>query len=252
MEWMGIVGPSAEPESTVVGATVLGGIIVVSGIMGGGLAYLHSREDTPRNIDDEGWEGSSASFGTAVLQGVVAALVVPLFLSITGSTLVDEVLSTRTVSAHHFRVVGLCLVAALASRTFLARVGASALGSLKELEGNQKSIEATVERVITAVTSSSTPLDKTEEYTAESRSLADTLGPVERSFLATFADEERVFMKEDEIREKLGGTLEQFERSVTGLLDKGLVSELMSQRVKFFFLPIEGRRVGEVVKEQSE
>lgn len=122
----------------------------VAGLCGGALNYLQRRDarsttSESRNTDrrtEEPTELSSKeeakkpySIVRALMEGVVAAEVVPLFLSLTDSTLLDGALDNKDTEL--ITIVGLSLIAAVYSESFLTRVSSGVLAAQVRLIGQK-------------------------------------------------------------------------------------------------------------------
>jgi len=121
-------------------------LVSVAGGAGGGLAsYVLSRHDRPSG--DAALEPARFSIGEAierVFVGIVAAFIVPLFLSLTQSDLVKSILVSGADAdpdgsgffTHDlFIVAGFCIVAGFAARWFLGSVARQALSLAREAKG---------------------------------------------------------------------------------------------------------------------
>jgi DNA-binding MarR family transcriptional regulator/branched-subunit amino acid transport protein len=120
--------------------------ILVGGMAGGTANFLsiEPSEDKPQTL--ERWL-------RFVAVGIVAAATVPLFLSITDSTIVNELSSDTDISTNFFIFLGVCIVAAFASRAFLESL------SKKLIEG----IENAEAKAIAAQQSAETATELAEE-----------------------------------------------------------------------------------------
>ena len=123
---------------------VLASVMLLTGSIGGLANYLLAQKDDPpgRNI----WR--------SWLLGIVAALLVPLFLQLISSDLIPKISSMTQDTPVPFAVfvfAGFCLLAAVFSKSFLQTLSARVLQEVKEAKQEAKQANEKVEDVAAKV-----------------------------------------------------------------------------------------------------
>lgn len=122
-------------------------ILVFSGILGGIINFIY----------DDGKKLSLIEFVRSVLLGVGASLLVPLFLKMISSSLIEE---TAKDSNSYFVLMGFCLTAAISSRSFIGNISKKLLNEIKERTyANEHNIETVQTQVQPIVDKASEPED---------------------------------------------------------------------------------------------
>jgi len=116
-------------------------VMLVAGLVGGGLNYFRSQtEDAP-----------SADPRQSLLGGVIASFLVPLFLNMISSNLLDAIKGTANTAgdvSKLFVFAGFCLLAAVSSRSFIATLTDRVLKEAKATRQEVKQIKSEVEPII--------------------------------------------------------------------------------------------------------
>ncbi|WP_318468842.1 YEATS-associated helix-containing protein [Photobacterium leiognathi] len=124
-------------------------IMISMGILGGIINYLFSGED----------EWSWISVARASLIGIGASLLVPLFLRMISSNLLNDVADK---SDGYFVLMGFCLVASISSRAFIGSITSKVMRELSDkTDKMQKKIEQ-VQNEVTPVIEKSTDTSELE------------------------------------------------------------------------------------------
>jgi hypothetical protein len=100
------------------------GVILAAGLLGGAVNYFMTRKDDP---DGGYWKSATL--------GIAAALLVPLFLNMISSTLLDSIRSVTTGVVDLTKVLvftGFCLVAAISSTAFIKTLSDRILQEARE------------------------------------------------------------------------------------------------------------------------
>jgi transcriptional regulator of acetoin/glycerol metabolism len=134
------------------------GIMFSAGLLGGGLNYLLS----PKEPDNGGevWK--------SIVGGLVASFMVPLFLNMISSNLVDSIRGSTSNPGDPsklFVFAGFCLVAAVSSKAFISTLSDRILSEAKAARKELKQIKTEVGPIIAK---------ETEEETQETELRADT------------------------------------------------------------------------------
>lgn len=106
------------------------GIILLAGIFGGLVNYftVHNQKEA----------GSGRKCWEAVLVGIAASFLVPLFLSMISS---DLIANCRNDDKYYFVFAGLCLVAGIFSRRFINSIGKKILDQVEKTKEKVYDIE---------------------------------------------------------------------------------------------------------------
>jgi hypothetical protein len=139
-------------------------VIAVAGILGGLVNYFLSRKDDP--------DGSS--FGKSVTLGIAAALLVPLFLNMISSTLLDSIRNSSGVVDLSKTLVfaGFCLVAAISSTAFIKTLSDRVLQEAREA----KKVAHQADKKASEAQSAIQPIVEKETENAPSSETATALG----------------------------------------------------------------------------
>ena len=100
------------------------GVILAAGLLGGAVNYFMTKKDDP---DGDYWKSATL--------GIAAALLVPLFLNMISSTLLDSIRSTTTGIVDLTKILvftGFCLVAAISSTAFIKTLSDRILQEARE------------------------------------------------------------------------------------------------------------------------
>jgi YLATT-like protein len=104
-------------------AWLLVGVMLSGGLLGGGVNYLLAKADEPPDTP------SKASITRSLLAGIVAAFLVPLFLQMLSSNLLDL---TRREPLYVLIFLGFCLVASVSSRAFITTISDKLINEVKQ------------------------------------------------------------------------------------------------------------------------
>ncbi len=155
--------------------SVVLGIMFLMGIVGGSINMILAGDDALKGL--KGW-------GKAVVLGIGAAILIPLFLNTIESDLLKNVLAAPELGADALIFAGFCLIAAISSRQFIRtlsdRVTALAQDAKKAADEAKKQVEnanetaaealETAEQAAAGVTEPElAPADGTAQATASDR-----------------------------------------------------------------------------------
>lgn len=104
-------------------AWLLIGVMIAGGLLGGGVNFLLAKADEPADAP------SKASVTRSILAGVLAAFLVPLFLQMLSSDLLER---TKRDPLAVLIFLGFCLVAAVSSRAFITTISDKLISELKQ------------------------------------------------------------------------------------------------------------------------
>jgi hypothetical protein len=131
-------------------------VMIATGIAGGLAGYFISldRGTAKQEPSDDSRVKAVASWFKYVFLGVIAALIVPLFLSLAKSDLVTNLLNDGTTSADPkaspsdiFVFAGFCLVAAISSRGFIQSISDRILREAREARKTAEAAQAQAEKI---------------------------------------------------------------------------------------------------------
>jgi len=122
-------------------------IMIFSGAAGGLTNFLLNQVPPAPDGSDAAKKLSASGY---IFVGVVAAFIVPLFLTLVQSSLVKEIMKATDQDPHYaeqFVFAGFCLVAAVSSRTFLQTVSSRVLNAVKEAKAEAQAAKAETARL---------------------------------------------------------------------------------------------------------
>lgn len=198
--------------------------MVAAGLLGGAVNHFLSQETDP----------DQKYFGRNLWVGLAASFMVPLFLNMISSNLIDSIRGNATTPGDKsklFVFAGFCLVAAISSRAFIRTLSDRVLREAKEAQQQAREakadvaeVQSVIEPIVAKETESESPAD-----TASAVSLQTTLDDAEKTILRVLATG--------------GWTL----RSLSGIakdskIDKPTVAQLLERLVDKSLV---GRKTGE-------
>lgn len=138
----------------------------IAGFFGGTVNYLHLYSKKSK-----GW----TNYFKFIFSGIAASFLVPLFLQMISSDLVEGAREGKEKELLVF--IGFCLVAAIFSRRFIETIGEKILQELKDTKAtaeSAKEIAETSKEEVELLTSKSTEVDNELELEAETVSTSTT------------------------------------------------------------------------------
>lgn len=219
------------------------GVIAFSGLLGGMVNYDLTSTDEDQSSDDQ-----AVPLGRfkSIIMGLCASMMVPLFLNVISSKIVDEILGINGAKQDLSRLLilaGLCLIASISSRAFITTISDRLLNMARDAKR-----EAHIAgEAVKAVKEDVQPLiaKETEAETGAEASVAP------KSIIQLTDTEKQVmlaFIKSDFSLRSLGGIakdsgLAQFtsQKVLEMLVEKGCVSVRPGKNGPRWFLTVEGR-----------
>ena len=209
-------------------------VMFVSGVLGGVVNFFIAETSTTSDDQKKQEEEPLLAWWKHVVIGVVAAFIVPLFLNMVSSSLIDEIRGTggrESDISKLFVLAGFCLLAAVVSRAFIRSMSERLLrevrDSRKEMREKSGEMEEAKEEMLEAKKQANVLVDSLSEpeIMSESSSSSDTL---QQQYVDLGEDEQEVL----KAMTSTGFTL----RSVSGLakdtgLDKAVVNRALSSLV---------------------
>lgn len=136
-------------------------VMVGTGAVGGFAGYLISLDRGSDDVEPRGCSSKwiNRSSFTHVVLGVIAAAIVPLFLNLAQSNLLNNLVNVGTLSAAPeaspsdiFVFGGLCLIAAISSRAFILSISARVSREARQARKTTETAQGKVEQAIDSIT----------------------------------------------------------------------------------------------------
>jgi hypothetical protein len=222
------------------GLVPVAAIILIAGLSGGLCRTLHEAQGDSDLI--------KSLIPSRLLEGVIAAAVVPLFLSIIGNNDLEDALNSDDLFSTDYEIavlklLGFCLIAALSARRFLDTVSSRVM----DLERDMKRVTAKVhltEEKLTSLEDIAIEADPPEvREDPQAHSSQDILPATEREVLAAFLSTSAPARSAGGIALGIGSTAEQVNELLTILQTKGLVRSIDSTRGPRWVITPEGSGV---------
>jgi hypothetical protein len=116
-------------------------VMAVAGLIGGSLSHFLSLSD--------GKSHNWTDLGISVLLGIVASVLIPLFLNTISSTLVTDLMSGKDGSPGDMLIfIGFCLLAAISSRKFISSLSEKVLREVSEANKAAREASEAVDNTI--------------------------------------------------------------------------------------------------------
>jgi hypothetical protein len=113
-------------------------VMIVGGLLGGGVNYFLSKADDPENT----------SVTKSLFIGVGASLLVPLFLNMLSSDLLD---SSKAFPYRTLVFLGFCLIAAISSKAFITTLSDKVLKEARQAKQEAAEAKTVAENVTSAI-----------------------------------------------------------------------------------------------------
>ena len=129
-------------------------VMIATGFVGGLAGFFISldRGTNPQERSEESSARIVAPWLKYVFLGITAAFIVPLFLSLAKSDLVNDLLANGPVTSDIFVFGGFCLVAATSSRTFIQSISERVLREAREARETAEAAQEQVEQAVNSIT----------------------------------------------------------------------------------------------------
>jgi predicted transcriptional regulator len=230
--------------------TLVLGIMLGMGILGGVINCALAPGDAVRGRND---------WARAVLLGVGAAILIPLFLNTISSNLLSDVLKTPEPGASALVFAGFCLVAAISSRAFIQTLADRVLAEAREAKRTANEAKAEVDKVAETVTEVAEAVTEPEMAPASASAPGNAASPGDLESLPSasaqvqvLSDEERAFLRTMDdskftlrsmwgIGQQTGRSPEDVELMLRALAEKGVVSRIQGRKGERWTLTAAGR-----------
>src|SRR6266542_1197792 len=157
-------------------------IMIAAGLLGGAVNYFLSQETDP----------NQKYFGRSLWVGLAASFMVPLFLNMISSNLIDSIRGNATTPGDKsklFVFAGFCLVAAISSRAFIRTLSDRVLREAKEAKqqaldakADVAEMQSVIEPIVAKETESESPAES-----ASTALLQTSLDDAEKTILRVLA-----------------------------------------------------------------
>jgi hypothetical protein len=200
-------------------------IMVIAGILGSYCRRIFDKDNTETRSD-----GYTPTFWDIIIPCIVAAFVIPLFLSIGKSEVFTEVVKGEEYSENMFIVFAFCLLAAVSARSFVNALARQALQ--KAAAAEKKADEAS--ELASEEPRTIKPADARSEV-AQTKAVADTMADFEgseqeRLVLRSLIDSDYVRRSVTGIAKETGLDKREVRNILRNLVARGVVIESPSKR----------------------
>lgn len=232
--------------------TLVLGIMLGMGILGGVINYALAPSDAVRGRNE---------WARAVLLGIGAAILIPLFLNTISSNLLSDVLKAPEPGASALVFAGFCLVAAISSRAFIQTLADRVLAEAREARRTANEAKAEIDKVAETVTevaeavtepemppaSASAPgyaasPGDLESLPSSASAQVQVLSEEERAFLRAMDDSRFTLRSLGGIGQQTGRPPEDVEAMLGALAEKGFVSRTQGKKGERWALTAAGRQ----------
>ena len=188
-------------------------IIVIAGILGGFVNFLLAKPD----------DVPTPSKTRSVVIGLAASALVPLFLNMISSNLIDLIKSGDNMKL--LVMFGFCLVAAISSTAFIRTLSDRVLSEAKQAKRNALEAKAEVSEVhqaIQPIVDKETETDLPDEPQTDRRAVGEPLS-AEEKLLRALADGQWALRTEKGLAKEIGIDRTEVARLLQELRSRGLV-----------------------------
>jgi len=196
-------------------------IIIVAGLLGGVINLLSDTEPiTWRN------------FGSKLLSGLGASCLMPLFLNMISSSLLDE--TSRNPNSYYV-LFGFCLIAAICSRNFIQSISRRVLQEVEQVKESVEEVKEQVEPILIKETTDSPNKSIDEEQ------LKLEFKDQEIDIIKSLLNPKYSMRTVTGIAMDTGMDVSQVSGYIGLLLSRGLVHRLEKGNKRFWYLTQSGR-----------
>lgn len=203
---------------------VVGLIIVVAGILGGTANFARTRTEQSRGKD----------WFWAVVIGIVASFLVPLFLNTISSNLLDKMFAINLEPSIPFLFFGFCLLGAITSKAMIQTLTDRLI---KETQATREEVSE-LKREVDPLINKETESDKIE---GESNQLPVVVEEKHRNILNVLKQSEFTLRSKSGIAKDLGRDREEVLHDLNALAKSGLVTEVQGRKGVRWALTPSGR-----------
>lgn len=237
-------GLAVNAEQANLHTWLLIGVMLAGGMLGGGVNFLLAKADEPPDAPPK------ANITTSLLAGVLAAFLVPLFLQMLSSDLLNR---TKQEPLAVLIFLGFCLIASVSSRAFITTISDRILRAAREAENSaaeakekaaeaKQTADATAGAVEPILEKETEPQTVGSETQAEERAGASqTLGEQEKSVLMALASQKYTLRSASGVTRDSGlPDKESVVETLKSLMGRNLVGLQQSKKGNLWFLTTSG------------
>jgi len=231
------------PQAAFVGLVV--GVIFAAGLLGGAVNYFMTRKDDP--------EGSN--YWKSATLGIAASLLVPLFLNMISSALLDSIRNATTGVVDLSKILvftGFCLVAAISSTAFIKTLSDRVLQEAREAkkvarQADKKASDAQSD--VQLIVEKETEAEVSSNSNAQLKVSTITLDDNETKLLQNLASGRWVLRTRTGLAKETGIPKAEVDRMMDDLRNKRLVDykwihgRTEQEKKKRWYITNEGRQV---------
>lgn len=213
-------------------------LVVLAGLLGGSCSAFYEVISLPST--------TRIRIALRILESVIAAAVVPLFLSLIGNNEIGTLLSGDSsfdpkVQYIALKTFGFCLIAAISARRFLDTVSSRVFALERELKDAEKRIEKTEQKVDIINTAVNEP-DESSSPLPEEVVVSGPLTEIDSKVLASLSGG-LPLRSISGIARSTGAAPEEVDTSLTRLSDSGLATKIITDRGKRWMPTLAGREL---------
>ncbi len=200
-------------------------ILGAGGVLGGVANYFLSIENKPPQMDRD----HISLFVKSIFLGLVASFIVPLFLEIGQSKLIESADKSGGLLSISDSLVlfGFSLIAAVSSRQFIQSISQKVLQQAKEATEKAESAVEEVREMASDLEEDTPPDDDETSTTAASPS---QINQEQRDILNAFLQKPLIRRSVTAISKEIGAAKNETIRSIDELINAGFVEELDSKK----------------------
>lgn len=194
-------------------------VMTVTGVLGGVMNYHLNRKDDP-----------DSSFWRSILLGVGASLLVPLFLNMISSNLMDLIRGNSTTSPDFSKILvfaGFCLVAAISSTVFIRTLSDRILTEVRQAKKAVREVKAELEPMRDAATepppAQETLAKPADQTPASTKAFTPVVTDNERKVLEALASKSWVFRTRTGVARDAALDKPEVDKMMDDLKRRGLV-----------------------------
>ncbi len=185
-----------------------------------------------------------------LIMGVIAAFMVPLFLNLISSNILDTILAGKEGAASStFLLVGFCLVAAVSAKGFVEKLSGNVIGKLEKIESDVEALKDSkaAQEEKAEIQAMINPMVKPREVTPEAVRKIEINMSIPDQILTVFVSSPLEFMSLSKMAEAYHGRVmvtatEQLmiEKELDQMAEKKWVNIIRSDGLKYYSLSKDG------------
>jgi predicted DNA-binding transcriptional regulator len=190
-------------------------IMLASGIFGGFINYFMNNEENKK---------------ASIIYGIGASLMVPLFLNMISSNILDKIWGSE-LNPYHFVFTGVCIVAAISSRAFIKNISSRIFKDIEETKKEVSNVKGSVNQIL----DSFTEVDHEEE-------IKEQLSDDQKKVLTEMARGKMVLRTIKGIAKETQLSPESVNHAISDLTSKGFVRQHERDGSPRWVITLKGRK----------